>query len=222
MQLRSHKIKSSQPHHFSDASQQGYGVVTLRIVDDTGKFHYYYYYLRTFIEDKHFSIIHTVINMCPSSFVICSFVMGKSRLAPLKPVTIPRMKLSAAIVATRLDRITRQELSLLVDQSSFWTDNTCVLRYIENETRRYQAFAANRIGSQQYEMHLHRANGDTFISNPTQMMKHPKESQPIPFSVGYMHGPNFVVQPCETWPQRPVDMRYNSNDDPEIKKSAKV
>ena len=26
---------------------------------------YYYYYLRIFTEDKHFSIIHTVINMCP-------------------------------------------------------------------------------------------------------------------------------------------------------------
>ena len=34
------KIKSSQLHHFSDASQQGYGAVTyLRIADDTGKVH---------------------------------------------------------------------------------------------------------------------------------------------------------------------------------------
>ena len=34
------KIKSSQLHHFSDTSQQGYGAVTyLRIDDDTGKVH---------------------------------------------------------------------------------------------------------------------------------------------------------------------------------------
>ena len=84
------KIKSSQLHHFSDTSQQGYGAVTyLRIDDDDpGRVH-------------------------------CSFVMGKSRLAPLKPVTIPRMELSAAVVATRLDRITRQDMILPVDQSYF-------------------------------------------------------------------------------------------------------
>ena len=28
-----------------------------------------YYYLRIFTEDKHFSIIHTVINMCPPYYI---------------------------------------------------------------------------------------------------------------------------------------------------------
>ena len=77
-----------------------------------------------------------------------------------------------------------------------------------------------RIGSQQYEMHLHRANGDMLIPNPTQLMKHPGVSADS--LQRWIHGPSFLVQPCETWPQRPVDMRYISNDDPEIKKSAKV
>ena len=53
--------------------------------------------------------------------------MGKSRLAPIKSLTIPRMELSAAVLATRLDKISRDELSIPVDQSFFWTDSTCVL-----------------------------------------------------------------------------------------------
>ena len=107
------EITSSQLHHFSDASQQGYGAVTyLRIVDVHGKVH-------------------------------CSFVMGKSRLVPLKAVTIPRMELSAAVVATRLDTSTRVELDLPVDQSFFWTDSTCVLRYVNNEATRFQTFVVN-------------------------------------------------------------------------------
>lgn len=36
--------------------------------------------------------------------------MGKSRLSPLKPVTIPRMELSAAVLSTRLDKMLRQEI----------------------------------------------------------------------------------------------------------------
>ena len=59
--------------------------------------------------------------------VKCSFIMGKSRLAPIKPITIPRMGLSAAVVSTKLDRMVRSELSLPISKTFFWTDSTCVL-----------------------------------------------------------------------------------------------
>ena len=111
------EITSTQLHHFADASQQGYGAVTYLRITDV------------------------------SGNVKCSFVMGKSRLAPIKPVTIPRMELSAAVVATRLDRISRRELSLPINESFFWTDSTCVLRYIENLDKRFQTFVANRVAT---------------------------------------------------------------------------
>ncbi|XP_074632711.1 uncharacterized protein LOC141891621 [Acropora palmata] len=69
------KVVSVQLHHFSDALQQGYVAVS---------------YLR-FLDDK--DAIH------------CSFVMGKARTAPLRTVTIPRLELSSAVVASRLDKI---------------------------------------------------------------------------------------------------------------------
>jgi len=52
--------------------------------------------------------------------------MGKSRLAPLKPVIIPGMELSAAVLSTRLDTMFREELEFTVDESIYWTDSTCV------------------------------------------------------------------------------------------------
>ena len=111
------EVSSTQLHHFSDPSQQGYGAVTyLRITDRSGN-------------------------------TKCSFVMGKSRLAPMKSVTVLRMELSAAVVATRLDTMSRKELSLPISESFFWTDSTCVLRYIENEDKRFQTFVANRIAT---------------------------------------------------------------------------
>lgn len=73
--------------------------------------------------------------------------MGKSRLAPIKPVTIPCLELSAAVIATRLDRISRNKLTLPITESFFWTDNTCVLWYIENQDKRFQTFVANCIAT---------------------------------------------------------------------------
>jgi len=41
----------------------------------------------------------------------------------------------------------KQEISMPIDSSTFWTDSTCALRYIENEDKRFQTFVANRISA---------------------------------------------------------------------------
>ena len=53
----------------------------------------------------------------------------------MKSVIVPRMELSAAVVATRLDTMSSKELSLPITESFFWTDSTCVLRYINLKSR---------------------------------------------------------------------------------------
>ena len=110
-------IVTSQVHHFSDASETGYGAV---------------YYLRLQDQQGH---IH------------CSFIIGKARVAPVKAVTIPRLELAAATVAARLSAVVRRELELPVDSVNFWTDSTTVLRYINNTSSRFKAYVANRIGT---------------------------------------------------------------------------
>ena len=75
----------------------------------------------------------------------CSILFGKSRVAPLKPVTIPRMELTATTLAARLDKHLRRELSIPIHETVLWTDSTLVLQYIRNESRRFQTFVANRL-----------------------------------------------------------------------------
>ena len=77
--------------------------------------------------------------------VKCSFVMGKSRIAPMTSVTIPRMEPSAAVTTVKLNKVCQVELNLPVEETRFWTDSTCVLKYLGNEDKRYQTFVANRI-----------------------------------------------------------------------------
>ena len=107
--------KDLQLHHFSDASQDAYGVVSyLRMTDTAGSHH-------------------------------VSFVCGKAKLAPLKRLTIPRLELCAAVLAARADRYLRRELEHQIDKSIFWTDSTAVLQYIHNTEKRFQTFVANRV-----------------------------------------------------------------------------
>lgn len=67
------QIRYAQLHHFSDASERGYGTVSyLRLENDNKEVH-------------------------------VAFIIGKSRVASLKQITIPRMELTAAVLAVRVD-----------------------------------------------------------------------------------------------------------------------
>ena len=111
------RIICAQLHHFSDASETDYSTAT---------------YLRMQNSKK---MVHV------------AFLFGKARVAPLKPVTIPRLELTAAVVAVRVDKMLQTELQLPLEKACFWTDSTSVLKYIRNEDRRFQTFVANRIAT---------------------------------------------------------------------------
>ena len=108
------EVKEYRLHHFADASEVAYGVVS---------------YLRTEYTSGQVSTVLT---------------MAKSRLAPLKVTTIPRLELCAATLATRQDELLRRELDLDLEPSQYWSDSTIVLWYINHEEKRLQTFVANR------------------------------------------------------------------------------
>ncbi len=73
--------------------------------------------------------------------------MGNARVAPLKVMTIPRLELATAVLAAKVDRMLKEELELVLDDSVFWTDSTSVLKYILNDTSRFQTYVANRVST---------------------------------------------------------------------------
>ena len=102
-------------HHFSDASVKGYSQCS---------------YLRL---EEELKKIH------------CSLVMGKSRVVPLKLVTIPWLELTAAVCSVRVSKQIHCELEYEIDDDYYWTDSKVVLGYINNESRRFHVSVANRV-----------------------------------------------------------------------------
>lgn len=75
-----------------------------------------------------------------------ALVASKCRVAPVKPVTMPRLELQAALLAARLAHTIATEHKLKPEQRYFWCDSTTVLYWLRNNTRTYKAFEANRLG----------------------------------------------------------------------------
>ena len=79
--------------------------------------------------------------------VHCAFVFGKSRLAPLKTRSIPRLELMAAVLAVEIYLMLNVEMRISVGRVVFWSDSKVVLCCIRSRTRRFPRFTANRVSS---------------------------------------------------------------------------
>jgi len=69
--------------------------------------------------------------------------MGKSTVKPLKPMSMPRLELVAAVLGAKLGAKICNELDLHVHRVYFWTDAVVVLRYIHNISTRFEIFIAS-------------------------------------------------------------------------------
>ena len=67
--------------------------------------------------------------------VHCCLIFGKSRVATVKYVSIPRLELTAATLSLKVSDMLKRKLDIPVASEEFRTDNQVVVRYISNETR---------------------------------------------------------------------------------------
>ena len=186
------EVVSTQLHNFADASERGYGAVS---------------YLR-------------VVNASGDHH--CAFLIGKSRLAPLKAMTIPRLELSAAVVATRLSQMIHRELDANIDETYFWTDSTVVLSYITNQDKRFHTFVANRISVIQDRSEAKQWHHVPTDLNPADDASRGLSADELINNERWINGPNFLLKEQSEWPKQP-DTSVNLEDDlPEVKAEVKV
>ncbi|XP_041357495.1 uncharacterized protein LOC121374456 [Gigantopelta aegis] len=183
------RVVLCQLHMFTDASDCGYGVVA---------------YLRLMNVDND---------------VHCALIMAKSRVAPLKKITIPRMELTAATVGVRLCKVITDELQYNIDETFFWTDSMSVLRYIANNTSRFQTFVANRVALIREGTQVRQWRYINSKCNPADCASRGMSFDKFLQHKQWFEGPTFLWKPQKDWPQE-IDIPCTiPNDDPEVKKS---
>ena len=104
-------------HGFCDASLNGYGA---------------YVYVKTIYKSGKISV---------------KLLSSKSRVAPLKQETIPRLELLGALLLSRLMLSVRNSLKdeLLFDNVYYWCDSQIALAWIKSTNKEFKVFIENRV-----------------------------------------------------------------------------
>ncbi|XP_042863635.1 uncharacterized protein LOC122247978 [Penaeus japonicus] len=103
-------------HRFGDASEKRYGACV---------------YLRVPVDNGSFKV---------------SLVMSKSRVAPIKALTLPRLELMGALLCSRLVNFVKNSLHLdSRTKVMCWSDSTIALSWIKGNLSKKDIFVANRV-----------------------------------------------------------------------------
>ena len=142
-------------------------------------------------------------------------VMGKSRVTPLKPVTVPRLELTAAELATKVGITIKKELKIDHLKDFYWADSMVTLGYIQNDVRRFKIFVANRAkrirDSTKKEQWRYIASND----NPAHLATKGISLKDSDKTKEWFRGPDFLYKAENTWVEEEILPLLD--DDPELR-----
>ncbi|XP_071642983.1 uncharacterized protein [Temnothorax longispinosus] len=130
-----------------------------------------------------------------------SLVCSKTKVAPLKRLTIPRLELTAALLLSRLMQYVQATLKLNVTATHLWTDSVVTLTWIKSHASRWKDFVRNRV-SQIQELtanaHWKYVPG---TSNPADCASRGLTTAQLQSHSLWWTGPPWILTP-EAWPSQ--------------------
>ena len=73
-------------------------------------------------------------------------ITAKSRVAPLKQLSIPRLELQAAVLTSRLAKTVQQESRIRFQSMKLFTDSTIMLASIQSQSQSFKRFVSACVG----------------------------------------------------------------------------
>ena len=147
------------------------------------------------------AFIYSRVSSTDNSYFV-SLLTAKSRVVPIKTLSLPRLELSGAVLAAKLVQSTTLALSKLSVNFSrviAWTDSTLVLSWLSNHRGTWGCFVANRVSLIQEQV------------APSQWKHVPSEQNPrgktatdlLDFNL-WLKSPEWLAHDETLWPKQPI------------------
>jgi len=172
-----------QLHGFSDASELAYAAVI---------------YLRSEL---------------PNNDIQVRLICSKTKVAPVKQLSIPRLELCGASLLSSLIRKVTQALSTVSFGEIYgWSDSTVTLGWIAGHPSRWKTFVANRVTNIQNHLPPSQWKHVPGTDNPADLASRGVTSSQLADSTIWWNGPSWLSKPPSSWPISPLK-QYDVQDE---------
>ncbi|XP_028408638.1 uncharacterized protein LOC114531183 [Dendronephthya gigantea] len=130
----------------------------------------------------------------------CVFVTAKTRVAPTKKLSIPRLELQAAVLCMRVASVIIKEHDYTFSAMHFWSDSTTVLHWICGTSTRHPSFIANRITEILDATEVNQWHYCPTKLNLADDGTHGLPVSSLTTSSRWLNGPEFLLSDEKEWP----------------------
>nr|CAH7738741.1 unnamed protein product [Callosobruchus chinensis] len=125
---------------------------------------------------------------------------AKSKVSPLKSLTIPKLELCGALLLAQLTTKVKQSMNITFNKIFLWCDSTVCLAWIHTEPNRLQVFVQNRVAQIQAQTSPNNWHYIRTDENPADLLSRGVYPSILVNSHLWWSGPGWLKQDESYWP----------------------